>query len=136
MDDENTIKVLVVEPMKKPYVKEIGESLESMQEVVGGYIEEVMPFDDEVALVCNEEGKLNGLPLNRAIYDSDNKMIDIIVGTFFVCNAPFESEKFLSLTDEQEKKFSEKFSSPEIFFHTTDEIKAVKSNTKTKDYER
>lgn len=39
-----------------------------MQETVGGYIEEYMPFDDEVAIICNEEGKMNGAELNRAIY--------------------------------------------------------------------
>ena len=39
-----------------------------MQAVVGGNIEEYMPFEDEVAIVCHEEGKLIGLPPNRAIY--------------------------------------------------------------------
>jgi hypothetical protein len=47
----------------------IEDSLEAMQKTVGGYIEEYMPFSDEVAIVCNEDGKVSGLPLNRAIYN-------------------------------------------------------------------
>ena len=67
------MKVLIVEQGKKPYVKDIENNLESMQKIVGGYIETIYPFDDEnVVLVCNEEGKMNGLPLNRAIYGENS----------------------------------------------------------------
>ena len=62
------ISVLLVEPNKYPKMIEIDDTLEAMQVVVGGDIEEYMPFEDEVAIICNEEGKLIGLPPNRAIY--------------------------------------------------------------------
>lgn len=62
------ISVLLVEPNKYPKMIEIDDTLEAMQTVVGGDIEEYMPFEDEVAIICNEEGKLIGLPPNRAIY--------------------------------------------------------------------
>ena len=62
------ISVLLVEPNKYPKMIEIDDTLEAMQEVVGGDIEEYMPFEDEVAIICNEEGKLIGLPPNRAVY--------------------------------------------------------------------
>lgn len=62
------ISVLLVEPNKYPKMIEIDDTLEAMQVVVGGNIEEYMPFEDEVAIVCHEEGKLIGLPPNRAIY--------------------------------------------------------------------
>ena len=62
---DSTIAVLIVEPGKEPYVKEIDSGLESLQHEVGGYIEAVYPYEDPVALVCNEEGKLEGLPLNQ-----------------------------------------------------------------------
>lgn len=65
---ENRISVLLVEPDRYPRTIEIDDTLEAMQAVVGGDIEEYMPFEDEVAIVCNEEGKLIGLPPNRAIY--------------------------------------------------------------------
>ena len=65
---ENRISVLLVEPDRYPRMIEIDDTLEAMQAVVGGDIEEYMPFEDEVAIVCHEEGKLIGLPPNRAIY--------------------------------------------------------------------
>ena len=86
--NDSKIKVLLVEPEKYPKEIVIDDSLEAMQEVVGGDIEEYMPFDDDVAIICNEEGKMRGLPLNRAVYVQDNdkkEMVDIICGKFFIC---------------------------------------------------
>lgn len=68
VEPEEKISVVLVEPNKYPKVVEIEDTLEAMQKIVGGCIEQYMPFDDEVAIICNDEGKLNGLPLNRAIY--------------------------------------------------------------------
>lgn len=65
---DGKITVLLVEPGKYPKFIKIDDTLEAMQEVVGGYIEEYMPYEDEVAIICNEEGKYAGMPLNRAIY--------------------------------------------------------------------
>ena len=70
--------------MKKPTIQEIDGSLESMQRIVGGDIEAVYPFDDPVALVCHGEGKLLGLPMNRALTDESGVPYDIVCGTFFV----------------------------------------------------
>lgn len=63
------MKVLVVRPMEMPEVQEIDHTLSAMQELVGGTIQAVYPFDDPVALVCNDEGKLLGLPWNRTLTD-------------------------------------------------------------------
>lgn len=60
VEQEGPITVLVVEPGKTPYVKEIDSGLVSLQSEVGGWIEAVYPFEDPVAIVCNEEGKLEG----------------------------------------------------------------------------
>lgn len=68
LEKVSKISVLLIQPNEYPQVVEIEDSLEAMQKVVGGDIEEYMPFLDEVALVCNEDGKFQGLPLNRAIY--------------------------------------------------------------------
>ena len=68
VETSEKISVILIEPDKYPKVIEIEDTLEAMQETVGGYIEEYMPFDDEVAIICNEEGKMNGAELNRAIY--------------------------------------------------------------------
>jgi len=118
------MNVLVVEPMKKPYMKDIDPGLESLQREVGGYIEAVYPFEDLVALVCNEEGKLEGLPLNRAIYGEDGEMIDIIAGTFLVVG--LSEDNFAALSEELAEKFGMLFESPEVFYSVNDRIFAKK----------
>lgn len=109
------ILVLLVEPGKCPKVIEIEDTLEAMQNIVGGDIEVYEPFDDEIAIVCNEEGKIKGLPLNRAIYSDRGELVDIIAGTFFVCYAPVDSEGFLNLPKELAEKYEEYFKEPESF---------------------
>ena len=82
--DTRTMRVVLVEPGKAARVAEIDGSLEGMQKTVGGYIQAVYPFEETVCLVCNEEGKLQGLPLNRALRDDDNRIYDIVAGTFLI----------------------------------------------------
>lgn len=115
------MKILVVEPMISPYVKDIDGSLETMQKIVGGTIQAIYPFDNpEVALVCNDEGKLLGLPLNRALRDKSGNIYDIIAGTFFICAAPTTNESFESLTEEQIKFYKEKYNNIELFIFEKD----------------
>ena len=107
--------ILVIEPMKTPKVKEIESSLDSMQKEVGGYIQAIYPFEDSVALICNEEGKLFGLPLNRALRNESGEIYDIICGTFFLCSAPPDEENFSSLSNEQIEHFTKLYQHPELF---------------------
>lgn len=234
------ISVLLVEPGKYPRMIEMEDTLEAMQRVVGGDIEEFMPYEDEIAIICNDESKLNGMPPNRAVYSepeevemtygemkgrfrqaeregrhicgyivftqdsfteayseeqrtyvvsSNNKafmegmggysiyassldgsdpcvrlegymadehggkdgwkiercyvkdtesreMVDIIFGQFFICYAPAESERFLSLPKELAQKYEAQFKLPERFFRQGDQIKAVPYKPKSRDYER
>ena len=69
MSKENMMRVVLVEPGKLARVVNMENSLEAMQCAVGGYIEALYPYEDMVAIVCNEEGKMNGMMLNRALYD-------------------------------------------------------------------
>ena len=133
---DGKISVLLVEPNKYPKMIEIEDTLEAMQSIVDGDIEEYMPFSDEVAIICNEEGKVNGLPLNRAIYDSDKQMIDIIAGDFFIAYAPIDGENFKSLTLEMAEKYQEMFKYPEKFISTDDGIKAIQYKPISKEMER
>ena len=110
--------VLIVEPEKSPRMANISGDLESLQKAVGGYIEAVYPYDDPVAIVCHEEGKLIGLPLNRKLED-----YDIIAGTFIVCG--LGEEDFDSLTPELAEKYREKFADPEIFMKMGSRIVAI-----------
>ena len=109
----DTLTVLVVEPEQPPYVKNIGDSLHSLQTEVGGSIEAIYPFDDPVAIICNEEGKLLGLPLNRALRDEDHHVYDVVAGTFLI--AGLGAEDFCSLNEKQIEKYSEHFKTPELF---------------------
>ena len=111
------MKIIVVEPQKKPVVQEIDAGLEAMQKIVGGSIQAVYPFDEPVALICNEEGKLLNLPLNRALRDDEGNVYDIISGTFFLCAAPPDSNHFAGLTDQQVKTYMEWFAMPEMFLN-------------------
>lgn len=107
------IKVLVLEPMKKPYVKEIVHTLENLQKEVGGSIEAVYPFEDKVAIICNDEHKFNGMPMNRCLRDQDGEIYDILGGNLLVVG--LTEYDFGSLTPEQVEKFSEFFGTPEMF---------------------
>ena len=116
------MQVIVVEPKKKPTAQDIGSDLESMQKIVGGSIEAIYPFEEPVALICNEEGKLLNLPLNRVLRDDKGNVYDIISGTFFVCAAPPDSDRFAGLTDQQAKTYMERFAIPEMFLDVGDDL--------------
>ena len=92
------IKVLRVEPGLPPVEKTIQSGLQSLQHEVGGYIECVYPFEDDVVLIVNEEGKINGLPLNRSLRDDEGEIYDVIAGSFIV--AGITEDSFCSLDGE------------------------------------
>ena len=74
---EKKIKVVLCEPGKVARVAEIGTELSDLQRVVGGLIEPYYPFEEQVCIVCNDEGKYNGMRPCRAIYGEDREMICI-----------------------------------------------------------
>ena len=107
------MEVLLVEPGKEARIAEIGDGLKSLQAAVGGWIEAIQPFDDPVALVCNDEGKIMQMPLNRALRGEDGKIYDAIAGPFFICG--LGEDNFCSLPKELQAKYMEKFRWPEKF---------------------
>ena len=115
--------VLVVEPMKEPYVKEIDPGLHSLQAEVGGDIGATYPFSDPVALVCNDEGKIIGLELNRGLRDEQGELYDIMAGTFLVVG--LGEEDFASLSPELAQKYMEHFRQPEQFISLGGQIIAI-----------
>ena len=117
------MNVLVVEPYKEPYEKEINPGLESLQHEVGGDIEAIYPFDDPVAVICNEEGKLEGLTLNRSLRDDDGEIYDVLAGTFLVVG--LGEENFDGLSKEQMEKFKERFNTPEQFIFVGGNIVSI-----------
>ena len=108
------ITVLKISPGRRPEKITIAHTLEAMQAVVGGSIQAIYPFEDQAALVCNEEGKLLGMEPNRVIRDTDTgEMVEIICGTFFICG--LGREDFESLTQQQIQYYARLFEYPEMF---------------------
>lgn len=103
MKTNNFIKVLVVEPNKEPYIKEIESSLESLQYIVGGLIEYIN-LENNVDLICNEEGKINNLPFNRSIGN------DIIAGTFIIAGVNLRNGETISIAKDKVNKYTKLFS--------------------------
>lgn len=110
MDTED-ITVLSVKPLREPCVITIPNKLKTMQDQVGGMIEAVYPFEDPVAIILNEEGKLNGSMPNRGLYDSSGNLYDVIAGTFLIVG--LSEEDFCSLSEELSEKYMEKYKIPE-----------------------
>ena len=74
---EKTIRVLYKRAGKTMEIREIPNTLEACQELVGGYIETV-PLLPDVLLVCNEEGRIRGKKINPFI---DR----VFYGDWFIC---------------------------------------------------
>ena len=109
----NSMKILIVEPGKHPREAEIDGSLKSMQKTVGGYLQSIYPFEDEVALVCDDESKLKSdTQWNRMLPETG----DIIKGTFFI--AGLGAEDFTDLSAELMEKYRQRFRNVELFIPT------------------
>lgn len=124
------IKGLLVKPYELPEEIELDNTLEAKQKLVEGYIECIdYPKDDSVVLVCNEEGKINGMALNRDIG------YDIIAGPFLILGNDYENGDFKSLTDTQIMKYKRVFDRDSID-QTEKKILSIILNKQKKDYER
>ena len=111
--EENTLSVLKIAPGQYPQQVEIDNDLKALQQTVGGSIGASYPFEDPVAIVYNGDGKLMGLPLNRALRDENGEMYDAVAGTFLVVG--LGEEDFVSLSPELAQKYEELFHQPETF---------------------
>ena len=105
--------VLKIAPGQHPQQVEIDNNLKALQEAVGGTIAAVYPFADPVAIICNDDGKLMGLPLNRALRDENGQMYDAVAGDFLVVG--LGEEDFASLIPEMAQKYEQLFHQPEVF---------------------
>lgn len=120
---QRNIRVLVVEPEKLPYEKIIPNKLHDKQDIVGGNIEYTRVDNDPNALlICNEEGKLDGLPYNRFIGH------DIIAGTFIIVGDDPDIGEDRSLSDEQVKQYKQRFDKDSIEETQTELLKILINN--------
>lgn len=113
------MKILVIEPSKHPRIAEIDGSLKSMQAIVGGYIQAIYPFDDPIALVCDEEGVFKDTKWNRRISEDC-----AIKGTFFLCG--LSDEDFADIPERLVEKYAQLFWEPEEFEFTPPPIRVIR----------
>ena len=106
------MKILIVEPERRPGIAEIPHTLEAMQQTVGGYIEITYPWRDPVALVCDEEGMLKQLPFNRLVAPQS-----AIFGTFFLCG--IDEEDLTDMPEELADKYMRLLYDPQMLIRTS-----------------
>lgn len=125
MKIQRNIRVLYVEPYKLPTEMIIKNNLSEKRNLVKGNIEYSYMSDDyNVALICNEEGKLNGMPMNRDIGH------DIIFGPFLIVGDNNSGED-RSLSKEQINKYKEHFNELSIL-KTYDKVQKIINEKKKK----
>ena len=122
-EQKEQLYVLLVKPGMYPQAVQIGSELEDLQKAVGGEIEAVYPYNEPVALIVNDEGKLNGSELNRALRDNDGQIYDIVAGDFLVVG--LGEENFASLSPQLMEKFEKEFHQPEMFVRMGRSIMAL-----------
>ena len=104
--DEKQITIMVMKPGEDPEVKEVADCLKSYREIVRGYIQ-IVYLTDDIALVCNEEGKLHGLTPNRC-FDLPF-FTDIVVGNIIFVKVDNETGEFDSLTAKDIERLNKAF---------------------------
>ena len=122
-EQKEQLDVLLVKPGMYPQAVQIGSELEDLQKAVGGDIEAVYPYNEPVALIVNDEGKLNGSELNRALRDNEGQIYDIVAGDFLVVG--LGEENFASLSPQLMEKFEKEFHQPEMFVRMGRSIMAL-----------
>lgn len=124
------LKCLLVEPYELPKEIEIDNTLEAKQKLVGGYIEQAfLPKDDSVVLICNEEGKINGMKPNRDIGH------DIIFGPFLIVGNDYENGDYKSLTLEQILNYKIRFDKHSIV-QTENRVLGILLNGRPHNFDR
>ena len=103
---EAKIKVLALLPMELPKEIELDNTLEAMQNFVGGLIEciPLTDTDSEVTLVCNDEGKLLNLTPNRLLWNG----ADYLAGPGFIAGTDGEGN-LASLPPQEMNYYAKKF---------------------------
>lgn len=94
------IRVLIVDPILDPLIKEIPNTLEEKQKIVGGTIQ-FTELEEDVDLIWNEKGKILNLEMNRIITN------DVVCGTFIIAGQV--GGESVSLTEKQIEKYKRYF---------------------------
>ena len=127
MNKEANITALFIAPKCLPKTVTIENELSALQNCVGGLIE-CFDLPNGTTIICNEEGKINGLEPNRAIRNDDGKLIDIIAGNILIVGFDEINGEFCSLSDEQLTETKELFFNPDFLFVFHDELHCINSD--------
>ena len=104
---EQEIKIVVIEVGKAAAVRTVKNELEAFQSLVGGYVEETYPLEDEsISVICDEEGRLKGKPLSAIINRTT------FCGTIAFVGVDDEEGEWVSLTEEQIDKLLKEYDKP------------------------
>lgn len=101
--EEKSIRVLVIDPLLSPVQTVIANTLKEKQRIVGGKIAVINPFDDAVAIICNNDQSEGTAVLNRRIGGR------IFLGTLILVGTDPGAESFVSLTDAQIDRYTKRF---------------------------
>ena len=112
----DTIKTLVIEPLRRPELRDIDPTITAIGETIGGYAEP-LPLDRRTTLWCDEEGAIKNLKPNRTIrLSQDSRLADagkpIIIRGTFVITGPHPQDGPLGLDDEQIGRYAAMFADP------------------------
>lgn len=106
--------ILKLEPGQAPEITYIEDTLNAMQDLLGGSMESKFPWDDPVVLVENGLSRLIGMPVNFILIDPDTgEALDIFCGPFFICG--MGDKDFTSLSPELAEKYLQVFTDPKKF---------------------
>ena len=119
------IRVVFVEPGREARIMDVEPTLECLYKVIDtDIIEEVCPFDDNVCILCDEEGKIKSRDLNRALrFEETGEIYDVLTGPFIVC--AIAHEHWGSLSEDQQKKYLDIFQWPEKFLLVNGEVRSI-----------
>ncbi len=107
MNEENLIKVLLVEPFDKPKMITIENNYQAISEIICGDVDEYMPFEDDVALLCNADGKSSA---SHTVTDTETGKTELIYGSFILVGASEFDTEYHSLDDDLIDKYMDLFS--------------------------
>lgn len=87
MMEDNFMRVIRIDTAHRIYWDDLPNTLEALQQAVGGYIE-VVPLNEQLCVICNEEGKLLGLPPVAAM----PAWRDVLCGSLVICRTTPDGE--------------------------------------------
>ena len=111
LSNNKKITGVLVSCDNEPEICSVENDLKSLQNIVAGNIE-IYSISDTATIICNEEGKLKGLPFNCSVQTAYAN--EVFVGDIFIIGTDIESGEFVSLTEEEIDEYLDAFKNKEV----------------------